>query len=92
MRIGNLTQVQQLYNVGQAGKSGKTERKGFSDAFAVSDAGKDITGAKAAVANASDVRADLVASIKAKINAGTYNVSADDFADKIVGRFADSIL
>ncbi|MCR5655387.1 MAG: flagellar biosynthesis anti-sigma factor FlgM [Lachnospiraceae bacterium] len=88
MRIGNFTQVQQLYNVSQAGRTGKTEKKGFSDAFAISESGKDITSAKAAVADAADVRTDLVASIKAKIDAGTYDVSAEDFADKIVSKFA----
>lgn len=87
MRIGNFTQIQQLYNLSKPASTAKTEKKGFSDIVSISGAGKEAQVAKAAVASAPDVRADLVASIKSRIDAGTYEVSADDFADKILAKF-----
>lgn len=88
MRIGAYTQIQQLYNTTQAKAPAKTQRKGFSDVVSISSAGKDVQAAKAAVEAAPDVRTELTDSIKARINAGTYNVSAEDFADKLVEKFS----
>jgi len=45
-----------------------------------------IQQAKAAVAATPDVREGLVASIKAKVDAGTYNVSSSDIADMMLRR------
>ena len=84
MRIGPYTQRQQLYNTTQTAKTSKTQKKGFSDAVSISSAGKDFQTAKAAVAAAPDVRTELTDSIKARIDAGTYDVSADSFADKLL--------
>jgi negative regulator of flagellin synthesis FlgM len=84
MRIGPYTQIQQLYNTTQTAKTSKTQKKGFSDAVSISSTGKDIQTAKAAVAAAPDIRTDLTDSIKGQIDAGTYEVSADSFADKLL--------
>lgn len=43
--------------------------------------------AKDAVSSASDVREDLVADIKSKINAGTYSVDSDSLAEKLYEQF-----
>ena len=51
--------------------------------------GKDIQWAKKAVAESSDVREDVVAPIKARIQSGTYEVSADSFADKLIQKFEE---
>lgn len=84
MRIGAYTQIQQVYNTTQTAKTTKTQKKGFSDAVSISNTGKDIQAAKAAVAAAPDIRKGLVDSIKAQMDAGTYDVSADSFADKLL--------
>ena len=42
-----------------------------------------------AVAESSDVREDVVAPIKARIQSGTYEVSADSFADKLIQKFEE---
>jgi negative regulator of flagellin synthesis FlgM len=90
MRIGPYTQIQQLYNTTQTAKTSKTQKKGFSDAVSISSTGKDIQTAKAAVAAAPDIRKDLTDSIKGKIDAGTYEVSADSFADKLFEKINQS--
>ena len=49
--------------------------------------GKDIQTAKQAVAASSDVRMDRVEALKAQIAAGTYNVSTEKLADKLMGDY-----
>lgn len=44
---------------------------------------KDFQTARDAVAEIEDVREDLTAPIKAKIQAGTYQVDVNDFAEKL---------
>ena len=43
--------------------------------------------AKQAVNNAPDIRENLTAPIKARVNNGTYDVSADDFASKLAAAY-----
>lgn len=88
MRIGTFAQVQQLYNTQQATSTNKTQKKGFSDVVSLSGKAKEAQAAKALVDTAPDVRSELVDSIKSRIDAGTYNVSSDDFADKLMAKFS----
>lgn len=87
MRIEAFAQVQQLYNQ----KGAKQLRQGsvasFSDQLQISSMGKDIGLAKKAVADAPDVREDLVASIKERINDGTYGVETETLAQSLFERF-----
>lgn len=87
MRIGSYTQIQQMYNLSKPAGNTKTTKKSFSDVVSISEAGKDAQVAKAAIAASPDVRTELVDSIKSRIQAGTYDVSADDFADRLVAKF-----
>lgn len=89
MRIEAYTQVQQLYNTK---KATKTESKGHvsaSDQVQISSFGKDIQTAKQAVAASSDIREDVTAPVKAKIQAGTYEVSPESFADKLMQKYEE---
>lgn len=89
MRIEAYTQVQQVYQsqkVNRTQQAGKTSRL---DNVQISSIGKDIQTAKAAVAGSPDIREDLVASIKAKIQNGTYEVSTEDFAEKLMRKFEE---
>ena len=68
----------------------KTENKSnvsFSDRLQISSIGKDIQTAKAAVKGSSDIREEITAPIKASIQAGTYEVSAESFADKLLEKY-----
>jgi len=62
----------------------KPEVLGSGDSFHASDAAKDFNLAHRAVAAAPDVREARIADIQARIQAGTYNVSAYDIASKLV--------
>ena len=49
--------------------------------------GKAYQAAKSAVNEAADVREDKIADIKSRIDNGTYNVSAESFADKLLEKY-----
>lgn len=93
MRIGSFTQIQQVYATQQSAKvSKKEQKKGFSDAISISGAGKDMQTAKSALAATPDVRPEVVSAFKAKINAGTYDVSSDSFADMLMEKMQQGSL
>lgn len=87
MRIDGLNSVNQVYKAKQAYKTQTADKAYDSDRFEISQTGKDMQTAKAAVAAAPDVRADKVAAIKARIANGTYNVTGMDLANKLVDNY-----
>lgn len=89
MRIEAYTQVQSLYNTKKAAAPQSKEKTGFSDKLQISDLGKEIQIAKQAVAGSSDIREDVTAPIKAAVQAGTYEVSAESFADKLLQKLEE---
>lgn len=89
MRIEAYTQVQQIYDTKKAAKSRLKGNAGASDQLQISSFGKDIQTAKQAVAASSDIREDVTASIKARLQSGNYEVSADSFADKLMQKYEE---
>lgn len=88
MRIETYNQVAGLYKLNKPAKTQNSAGVAASrDQVQISQVGKDYQIAKQAVADASDVREDKVADLKARIAAGTYNVSADDFASKLLEKY-----
>lgn len=89
MRIEAYTQVQNLYN---AKKAAKPQTKGgakLSDQLQISGIGRDIQIAKQALMGSNDIREAVTAPIKAEIKAGTYEVSAESFADKLMKQYEE---
>lgn len=87
MRIEAYTQVQQIYKPKQSAKNQQAGAASHtSDQLQLSTAGKDLQTVKSAVAAAPDVRADLVADIKAKVSNGTYQVETSAFAEKLLSK------
>lgn len=89
MRIEAYTQVQQLYRSQKVNRNQKTSAAGAADQLQISSFGKDIQIAKAAVASAPDVREELTASIKEKIQSGVYEVSNESFAEKLLSKYGE---
>ena len=89
MRIQAYTQVQQLYQSSKVKSSQKTGSVAQTDKVQISSFGKDIQTAKAAVAGSADIREDVTAPIKAQIQAGTYEVNAESFADKLLKKYEE---
>lgn len=88
MRIDAYNQIAQLYGVNKTAATQKNTKAASSkDQFTISQAGRDLQIAKAAVSEASDIREDKVALLKSKIESGEYSVSADDFAAKLLEKY-----
>jgi negative regulator of flagellin synthesis FlgM len=89
MRIEAYTQVQQLYNATKPTKLQGKAHVSATDRIQISSIGKDIQIAKNAVAAAPDIREDVVAPIRAAVANGTYQVSAESFAEKLMQKYEE---
>lgn len=89
MRIDAYNQIAQLYGVQKSYKGSKTNKTASmsNDQLSISQAGYSYQAAKTAVAEASDVREDKIARLKAQIQAGTYSVDPEDFASKLLEKY-----
>ena len=92
MRIDAYNAVSQVYQTNAQTKKVVTDKKVSSDKLEISQTGKDIAVAKNAIAEAPDVRADKVESIKRQMAEGTYSVSLEDVADKMLDSMFGGIL
>ena len=87
MRIDAYNKINQMQSVSKINKVSKRGTVSQTDKLEISQAGKDYQVAKQAVKEASDIRVDLVNDIKERLANGTYNVSDEDFADKLLERY-----
>lgn len=91
MRIGTYNMLSQVYGTSTSKKTtqmGGTSTPSFRDEVAFSSKGKDLQVAKKALASVPDVREAKVNDLKNRIANGTYNVSDEDFADKLMSAYA----
>ena len=92
MRIDAYSRVQQVYGNQNTSKLKKEKTHSFSDQLQISSMGKDIQTAKQAVLNSPDIREDVTAPIKASMDAGTYHVDSDSFAEKLFEKYNSAML
>lgn len=91
MRIGTYNMISQIYGSNSTKKStttNSTNYASFKDEVSFSSLGKDMQIAKNALASTPDVRESRVSELKAKMENGTYEVSNEDFATKLMEMFA----
>lgn len=89
MRIEAYSQVQQMYQTKKVNKTQQSASVSFSDQVQISSLGKDFQAAKAAVAASPDVRVELTAPIKARVQNGTYEVDNGTFAEKLLQKYEE---
>ena len=87
MRIQAYNQVQQLYSTKKSTGASPVAKAAKRDAVEFSSIGKDFQLAKKAVSQTSDIRENVTAPIKSQIKNGTYEVSAESFADKLIEKY-----
>ncbi len=88
MRIEAYSQVQQIYSNNKVNKTQQLKKTNdVRDTVSFSSIGKDIQVAKQAVSEVPKVREDVVAPLKAAIKNGTYDVSGEAFAEKLLAKF-----
>jgi negative regulator of flagellin synthesis FlgM len=91
MRVEAYSQVQQIYTNNKVNKTQQAKKTNdYRDTVSFSSIGKDFQIAKQAVSAASDTREDLVAKFKAAIKDGTYDVSGEDFAEKLLANYEEA--
>ena len=71
MRIEAYTQVQQIYQTQKINRTQKVSQTAAIDRVQISSIGKDFQTAKAAVAASPDIREDVMAPIRAKLQDGS---------------------
>lgn len=87
MRIEAYKQIQQVYNTNNNKNIQKATKAKHKDELQLSELGKDIQTAKQAVASVPDIRGDVTAPIKARIQNDTYSVNGNSFADKLLKQY-----
>ncbi len=89
MRIDAYNQIQQIYKNSKINKTEgkKSSSSKFVDRFSMSDTAKDAQMVKQAVDNVPDIRAELVEPLKEQIANGTYDVSTEDFASRLLEKY-----
>ncbi len=88
MRIDAYNQITQIYKSNSKLKTQRSSGSTLRDKVEISDFGKVYNTSKMAVKNASDIREDKVYDIKKRIDNGTYDVSAESFADRILEKYS----
>jgi negative regulator of flagellin synthesis FlgM len=93
MRIEAYNQIAQVYSASKATGTKSAGKVGAArkDEVQLSSIGKDIQTAKQAVAEASDIRDDKVAEIKAKYANGNVSVDTGDFASVLLSKYQQSL-
>lgn len=85
-----IQQAMQVYgkhnNKADKGKIAKTEKSSKLDELNLSTQGQDVQTAKKAISQLPEVRGEKVAQIKQAVKCGTYDVSGDEIAEKMLGR------
>lgn len=91
MRINGINPMSQGYNANKVKKAyGSQGTANVKDTVAFSSFAKELSVAKTAVDQTPDVRQTKVDEIKQQMQAGTYNVTAAQIADKLVGKLIES--
>ena len=91
MRIESYIQVQQLYNTQKPKRTQDVNTGSFSDKLQISAQGKDIQTAKQAVRMSPDIRESVIAPIRAQLQNGTYDVSNEAIADKMIEKYNQAL-
>ena len=90
MRVDSINKIKQVYNTNSSRKINSVTKANEKDALVISQTGRDLQIAKQAVAKASDVRMDKVNDIKQRLASGTYNIQANEVADKLVDKYFEA--
>ncbi len=92
MRIDAYNKITQMLQTNNTVRTNKTKGVSAKDHVEISRTGKDYQVAKKALAKAEDIRMDKVNDIKRRIESGTYNVTGEEVANKLVENYFNQII
>ncbi len=84
MKISGISEIYKTYEAKPAVSGKKVKSGGKKDNLNVSNQAREFQLAFKAVSSAPSVREDKVDDIKARIDSGSYSISAEAVADKIL--------
>lgn len=87
MRIDAFNQINHIYKATETTQVRNVSKASATDKLEISQTGRDYQIAKKALETVPDVRQDKIDAVKARIDSGNYDVSADDFANKLLESF-----
>lgn len=87
MRIDASYQVNKLYQMNNTKRAARMNAANQKDSVEISDTGRFYQIAKQAVAQSPDIREDKVDALKQGMASGTYDVSMEELADKMVDSY-----
>lgn len=83
MRIDAFNKISEVYKASSTKSTTKTGNSSFRDMLEISQTGKDYQIARQIVARTPDIRETKINDIKERMEAGTYNVTIEDVANKL---------
>lgn len=86
MRIDGINRIHEAYRAQSVANKPKVNEITKKDEVALSETAKDFQTILSKLKDVPEVREDKVEAIKKQIQAGTYNVKAEDVADKMLSR------
>lgn len=89
MRIDAFNKISQVYNANKPKNTSRAKSESFSDKLELSRTGMGYHAAKQVVQRTPDIREDKLAEIKQRMEAGSYNISLNEVADKLVQKYFD---
>lgn len=92
MRIDAYNQISKIYDSKQTARTREVARTKARDELTISSTGRDYQIARQALNNVPDIREDKVAAIKSRMADGSYQVSADSFAAKVIAKYEEMSL
>lgn len=84
MKITNLFNTTNIYNKSNVNDKKLEKTKKPNDSFVVSDKARDFQTVLKAISNSPDVREEKVNDIIKKMEQGSYNISSEDIANKLL--------
>jgi len=91
MRIDAFNKINEVYKASSVKNTAKVKSGNFGDKLEISQTGKDYQVAKQIVSRTPDIREEKVNDIKARMEAGTYQVTIEDVADKLIEQAQDLV-
>lgn len=84
MKISNILQVTNIYKNNKVSKTKESSAKSTKDNLNISSEALDYQTVLNAVSKTPDIREEKINDIMERINNGTYNVSSEEIANKIL--------
>lgn len=91
MRIDAFNKISELYKASNVKNTAKVKGRSFSDTLEISQTGKEYQTARQIVARTPDIRETKVNDIKQRMEAGSYHVTIEQVADKIVDKYYEQM-